>query len=300
MDRGPSEHTIQCQLASLLDQIKQLRRVSFVLAVQRGRTHGDLLRLCEHLEVVRAPSVSGVVSVIHAFRSSCLRAFEGDVDPVPPKERESLFVVMDPLVRGVFRYQGSLPTGEALGRLLMTPRCIKSSLRRTMLTWEKLHGEIDFDDLLFMDALRFGAPEAYPFLVNRIDDLRRLAQANASEGKIKELGNASDQEWKSILSSADCDAQAVEKVMELVWPAFLRVGNQYSGRRLQSISRDWPTDYWGRLNAGDIGGEELRDQTVLSRNPDIPRGQRCSGPRWRVTARVSAQDAGVRTEARVL
>ena len=63
----------------------------------------------------------------------------------------------------------SLP--QAVASLLDTPRSLRHALGRTFSAWQTLCGEIDFDHLLAVNVLRFGAPACFLFLVRRWDRL---------------------------------------------------------------------------------------------------------------------------------
>jgi hypothetical protein len=58
-------------------------------------------------------------------------------------------------------------------------RQLKAALRRTLRTWDVLHGEVDFDELLLVSALL----EACPSAVNFLRHVARIAR----EGEIHEL-----------------------------------------------------------------------------------------------------------------
>ena len=55
------------------------------------------------------------------------------------------------------------------------------ALRHTADAWEKLHGEVAFDELLVANVLRFDAPEAFNFLLRRVDTLRSSRARDARE-----------------------------------------------------------------------------------------------------------------------
>src|SRR5205085_3845959 len=62
------------------------------------------------------------------------------------------------------------PTNVA--ELLNTPRTLKAVLRSVVDSWEHLHGEVDFDELLIVTTLRYSAGPVFSFLVRRFADLQ--------------------------------------------------------------------------------------------------------------------------------
>src|SRR5436190_7425590 len=69
----------------------------------------------------------------------------------------------------------------ALGDLLDTPRGLKFTLNAVMKTWERIHGEVDIDELIILSALRYRAGPVYSFLVRRALDLRLLGKQSSLE-----------------------------------------------------------------------------------------------------------------------
>ncbi len=61
---------------------------------------------------------------------------------------------------------------DALVALCSTPRTMKQSLRYCLDTWDRLAGEIDFDDVLVLSILRESAPDAVALIQSHIHYLR--------------------------------------------------------------------------------------------------------------------------------
>lgn len=87
-------------------------------------------------------------------------------------------------------------------RLVKTPRLLKTILRRTAHSWERLHGEIDFDDLLVANVIRFAAPEAYDFLLENYREIRGLER----DGLLKDKDKRKERlqaKWSRVTNAAN-------------------------------------------------------------------------------------------------
>src|SRR5262249_2681761 len=66
----------------------------------------------------------------------------------------------------------SIPIASAVLSICRTPRTLKQALRATYETWCILTGEIDFDDLMVANILRYAEPDAFAALQAHVIHLR--------------------------------------------------------------------------------------------------------------------------------
>jgi len=157
----------------------------------------------------------------------------------------------------------------ALGDLLDTPRALKFTLSSVIKSWEKMSGEVDIDELIILTALRFRAGPAFSFVVSRAWDMRLLAKHGAREDDKAERERQLEElrsEWKDALSKTDANRFAVEILVSDLFPAAYLVTGRTKwlhSNRLQSVASSRGDIYIGRIAAGELPRNTVRDQTVL-------------------------------------
>jgi len=160
LDRAANDANVKEEVPSLLDRIRNLRNVSFLFAIGTGWEFSDILkRVCDHEEDITI-SRDKVREIVKNFRELCLKKFPEDVNLYLKDQLDRRLGITEPQIGRTF-----YPVDD-IYNLIDTPRLLKHILRRTYRIWEKLHGEIDFDDILVANTLRFGARDAFNFLNN--------------------------------------------------------------------------------------------------------------------------------------
>jgi hypothetical protein len=202
------------------------------------------------------------VKVLRAFRDSCLARHNNDIDTMPAAERRNRLGKAD---KGDFLDEALAgliddPVDHIVG-LLRSPRLLKTVLRRVSSTWERLHGEIDFDDILIANVLRFGAPEGYDFLLQRIMEIRGLRRDGIAHDADKRRKSLNDT-WEQIANKVTWDKSAAYELAAFLFPELKVLG--YSRKSVpQGVRHADPTDYWVRFNREYIEHSVIPDQEVL-------------------------------------
>jgi len=267
LDRNKEDEVFIDEIAILLDNLKKLENVSFVIAISPDlKIFNILLRISEHIESIPTLPREYVVELINAFRNHCINKFSNDISCSSEKERDKRLGIKlnNEIIDLIGR--GTNEPIDAITKLLITPRLLKKSLLRTWHAWGSLHGELDFDDLLVANTLRFGAPESFAFLDQNIIEIRDLMTSlsfpkDSKENKFNKL----ESKWNELKNSAKWDFDAAKELKGFLFPALRHVS--LTSSVLQSVgsiySSDYPVDYWGRLNAEEIPDVEIRDQEIL-------------------------------------
>ncbi|MBI5095268.1 MAG: hypothetical protein HZB26_22890 [Candidatus Hydrogenedentes bacterium] len=264
VDRCHEPDRLVNEVAPLLDQLKDLRCVSFIFAANIEHTAVDkLVRLLEHIELVPRPTQNETIDLMIQFRAVLHRA-RSHVDVLSEEERDKRFL-------GSARYDISSLLGREgddpvhhVERLLTTPRRIKSVFRRTWNAWQVLHGEVDRDELLVIHVLREAAYEAYGFVHANIKRLRSVSLRSPELAKEKqEQLDGLRREFKERLPTAKSDVEAA--TWGLIVFLFPGLAPTWSAERrsAQRIEDSEPTDYWERTHAEAIADGEIRDQTII-------------------------------------
>jgi KAP-like P-loop domain-containing protein len=264
-DRDDPDETRLHAINALLDGLHELRSISFIFALGRGHLNEPLVRLCEHIEPMPDLDREQVAERIAAFREEMLKCYyskdDNDITVEPSDKRDRRFGELYPRHSVLREFSGILSDERktplwALASLLNTPRALKTTLRHTLRAWTSLHGEVSFDDLLCVLALRFGEPNAYSFLANHIDSARR--DVDRKEEREKILKERID-EWNERTDAGN--RRAAECLLRFLLPGLLDAQERKSDNEHQHIRVHIPTDYWARVNVGAVDG--VPDQKVL-------------------------------------
>ncbi len=203
-----------------------------------------------------------LVEIVLEFRKGCLDKFPNDIDLIGSEiRRERLNYNFYSDISGyLFSSKESHPI-NCLTRLLKTIRILKTVLRRTMHTWEALHGEIDFDDLLIANTIRYSAPEAFDFIIDNISQIRSLYYQGAIDKRDKNRESLLIK-WNDLGKKVSWDTSAAEILIEFLFPCWNR-NIDYDPQTIpQGIRHSKPTDYWTRLNFEDLNNE-IGDQDII-------------------------------------
>jgi hypothetical protein len=275
VDRNESRSFDPQQIQSMLERIRSVKGVTFILSAgstANGRV--DFAKLCDHIE--RIPSINWrtMFAMMKTLRSRCL-SFGHIIDPLSvdlrngfeqeflrsPITLEQINSAMDP---------GTMAGSRAVLSLMRTPRALKHALRHTLKTWSALNGEIDFDDLLLANILRYGAPEAFDFLVEHGDTFRLSSKEPDNDLKknaLTEKRKKYRRLWASTANNASWDPSSALQLIVHLFPAarpLLSEGRpSIRDKRIQGVQITEPNDYWERLLAEGLGENEPRDQHVL-------------------------------------
>ncbi len=279
LDRNIQKDEKLNEVAGLLDRIKKLDNLSFVMAIS---TNVDLvgpgisMRLAEHIEVIPALYPKYVRAIVNMFRGYCLKQYQEDVDFLSKEHRENRWGTDKTYPFDPDAWKAAIGGKDkpifAIPKLLTGPRALKQVLRRTLSAWNRLHGEIDFDDLLMANVLRFAAPEAFDFIHNHIHKLR-MAESGKIESASDKLhqntsenkANKPEQLWNYYLKGKNIlwDKKAAYDLIETLFPG---ITDWNSNKTIvpQHIGReDLTVDYWVRLNTEELKEDEIPDQQVL-------------------------------------
>lgn len=150
------------RIQSLLMQFREVPGLSFILAISPLQ-QVDFVKLCDHLEMIPPLEPSQVLSLLDEVRELAFKEHPPAVvlaklDPLRLSDRDSRSLH--------YTLEYYWPWQLALAEILNRPRILKHALRRIRLAWAHLSGEVHFDHLISVAALRAGAPSVYAFLTD--------------------------------------------------------------------------------------------------------------------------------------
>jgi hypothetical protein len=206
-----------------------------------------------------------LVKIIQKFRVFCLLKYQKDIDILSSKARNERLgfgsLEEDAFAKRVFPDFKNTPIDQ-IAILLTSPRLVKMVLRRILNIWDKLHGEIDYDDLFVMNVLRFATPEAYDFLLKNINEIRSLESDGLQKNK-HERKNELLKKWNIATEKVEWDVSAAEELLAFLFP-YWNIDYFRSYKIVpQGVVHSDPTDYWARANLEDLTNVEILDQEIL-------------------------------------
>jgi len=273
IDRNKRTDLFFNEITALLDGLKSLHNITFVLAI--GEEHKGqevLIKISEHIETIPSLDRKSIVRMCEKFREHCLSEFTGKVKLIPDSERDKRIGVgrLDLIASMAKVHKGMLVPIDYISMLLNNPRVAKAALRRTYQAWIKLYGEIDFDDLLIANVLRLSAPEIFLFINQNIPTFQYLA--SGSEHAQKEANKTLEDLIKGLEENkgAEWNFEAAKELVNCLFQGWTEPGTAFytsmreSYRNYQYIDNSWPTDYWARLIREELSSDEVSDQEILT------------------------------------
>jgi len=268
LDRNTAGSVYWKELTSLLDRLKDLDNISFVLAInQTSKTYDTLIRVCEHTEFIPTLPQNEVLECVKYFRDICLDKYiDVDIDCRIRKERDEHIGLkktsQEYEIAAMIEIEVIDPI-MAIIKLLNNPRTLKSTLRRSWQSWKSLHGEIDYDDLFVARIIYTVAPEAFAFINRHIPLLRYFNTESTSEFTRKrqeENRKQLEAMWQNIEGS--WDRRLVKTLIDFLFPGWIK-DDFYKGNVHQGVIHSQGADYWIRLNREELTTDENPDQVVL-------------------------------------
>ena len=268
LDRNILDKVYWNEIVSLLDRLKDLDNISFVLAINQDLKHDSaLFRISEHIEFVTILPRKQLIDSIRTFRDICL---DLDSKDVYCRSRDEMDQHLG-LKRELQEYDIADLLGmsvndpiTAIYKLLTNPRSLKAALRQTWRSWQELHGEIDFDDLLAARVIYTVAPEAFAFINGHVSQIRQLTMDNTSQHaheRVERIREKLKAAWQDI-GTVPWDKESVDILVDFLFPGWIK-DQFYKTTVHQDVSHARPTDYWIRLNKGEVSHDDIRDQVVI-------------------------------------
>ncbi|MCK4622413.1 MAG: hypothetical protein KAT62_09395 [Desulfuromonadales bacterium] len=204
-----------------------------------------------------------MILLIFRFRDLCLQSHPEDIEVLARDERDKLMgIAMQGDLTRMLRIGITAEPIENIYRLAKTPRLLKTILRKTYRAWERIHGEIDFDDILVANTIRFGAPEAFEFLLEHHEEIRGLQTDGAAVQNSAARLNAVEDKWARTSENANWDTVSAKSLAQFLFPCWHTLGIR-TAESNQKIQTSMPTDYWLRYLMEELEPDAIRDQEVL-------------------------------------
>ena len=277
IDRNTRPEVFFNEISALLEGLKGLQNVTFVLAIgEEHRGKEVLIKISEHIETLPSMPQRQVIEICKTFRDYCLGMLNTNVRGILYGDKEDqIGWDRSYIAEYIAQYEDYLKKPiDYLLKILINPRVTKAALRRTLQTWQNLYGEIDFDDLLMTNVLRSGATEAFIFVNENINMIRSLSSyvSGSSEAKKRCDKNRAglQEELKKATENVKWDFEAANELINYLFPGWddsmsnRNITSSESLKNPQKVYNSEPTDYWGRLCREQVAIDEIRDQEVIN------------------------------------
>jgi hypothetical protein len=282
VDRGPSSTFDPSHVSAMLNRIREVANVSFILTTSvESRNRIDFTKLCDHIEIIPKVDKDSVWRLLRLLHESCVNRF-GDIDPMPARTREETAGRLYGFGMSGFKIETPYRLlSHSIATLVDTPRKLKHVVRSTLRCWRKIHGQVDIDELVVMNILRACAPEAFDFLLHKIA-LLRLHKGdfigNNQAGVKNERLEAAAEDWRMVAEKATgWDTASALHLMSFLLPGVSEsIANKKfheASRAPQGVGKSGPVDYFRRIVSEGLDDEDLSDQEVLQMRLDWTRGQ---------------------------
>jgi len=266
LDRNWQGAEFWTDVMSLLDRLKRLESVSFVLAItETGRLGEVINRLSDYVEVIPRLSVEHVAAIFRLFRDHCLEKYADIRFPVAEDQYQTRIDAGDIKQRNEMMRRLNVRVKEeidAITAVVDNPRNLKHILRRTDQAWSSLHGEIDFDDLFVANVLRVAATEVFNFVHENLPEIRWLQRGK--EDKDDKERKALHESLAKACSLTGPRLQATNELVGILfpyWPSPQLPGMRSTGV-IQGVWNPEPTDYWDRFVREGLYDWEIGDQAT--------------------------------------
>jgi len=110
------------------------------------------------------------------------------------------------------------------------------------------------------NTLRFGAPEAFEFLLENHMQILGLKGEDVLKTRNIRL-KAIESKWAQTAEAAKWDAASAKRLVQFLFPCWYEAPQE--AESLQGIQVFEPTDYWSRYLSEDIDPDTIRDQELL-------------------------------------
>jgi len=264
VDRAGEQFDIS-RVQSLLMQLREVQGLSFILAVSPMHRI-DFAKICDHLETMPRLERGQVLELIDQIREWLLREFPpGEIlSQLEPLGTDNDYRALDQHLEYYWPWQLSLC------ELLDSPRLLKHALRRLAEAWPHLRGEVHFDHLISIVALRVGAPEAFTFFCDRLrlfEAAMKKADPQLRESARIKLKEDLQEEWRRLSETGRFDPRSAAGLMRDIYPPTAAVTGFSSTHRtiVQSMHSQHRQDVYGRrLMTERCEADKISDQRMIS------------------------------------
>ena len=244
----------------------------------------SMFRIAERILSLPRLSEKRTASILRGFRAECLGRYHTDILLDEGKDGEDRLGLTEESLYLPLTADKPGKTLQAMAALIRFPRLLKAVLRETSRVWDILHGEIDFDDCLVANVIRYASPTAFEFLLVHIHSLRSLQAAKGQEMLYgKDFDKQVRQQWENAMEKVPEEKIAARCLIGFLFAGWNSAAG-YNRAKLQRIAHTVDVDYCNRFLAEQIVPSEIPDQIVLKKiEPWMDMDSNAADPRSLIT-----------------
>lgn len=273
------DHERLSAVRAMLYLLDRAPSISVVISDTTLQTRFDLEKIARYIEYTPRLNPADVWKCIETFRKGCLGGWPREViDPLDADLRAkhlALDMFKEDINVKMQIYRQHCTTGDAMIIALSTPRVVKCVMRSVHLTWSRIPGEIDFDDLLAVSVIREQFPELFA-LIDQYTDGFRFGFTSAWQAAHPDAGHPVHIAVNQIIASLNPHTMQVsaQRLLDYLFPKYKDHSIQINMRaRPQRVCHAEPRDYWRRAVAAPGIAPSESDQAVLRSIRDWKRGE---------------------------
>jgi hypothetical protein len=255
--------TRSAPVRGLLHGLQQFDHITVVLASNSLDARIDLEKIARFVERLPRFSTLDAWPIIRRFRQVCLTEARASglalaLDPTHGPLAEEYSSEMDSLAKA---FAIGMSERDAIVALCRTPRMLKQTLRAALDVWDRLRGEIDFDDVLLISVIRVCRPEIFSLVEYGIGFLQNGAERGGA-GKSDVVATQFQASLNALLTHDIVSEKAINRILDFIFPA--RNGGQTGDDRskLQGLGGQ-SGEYWRRYLAMEVPPDG-NDQDVIA------------------------------------
>lgn len=239
-DRNSKGHEITNELASLLDRIKNLNNMHFILCVGVSVNSEILNRVSIHREDIKPINSNLCISKVVELMKQ--EAIKRNIDIFTDSDLDEKYSLKR--------------TCQLMDTLISNPRELKYILRRVVFAWDKLAGEVNYFELITLNIIRYSAPEILRFIDSNIEKFRSKISDEDRKNILKER-------LIKIIPDDFKDNSNIESIIISLFPNWGSGGYGNSFFNAQRASYIGETDYFKRMYKEELGNDEISDQAFI-------------------------------------
>ncbi len=253
-------------IRSLLYLLDRCDSISVIVSDISLGSRFDTEKIARFIEKTPRLDPSLVWKKITMLRESCLS--EDFIDPASEEYRKELTQPTDGFSAELWFWnlsENKPRVQESVVILTATPRVLKSALRLSWETWEKLRGEIDFDSVLIVSVLRAARPDVFAYIEENIAALQNGISENRNGFGVSEENHPSRVRFDKLMEKEHSDRSiaAIKSCISFVFPAAFEAYYQERSDYIGCPQGLRCGDNWEKYLASAAVDEADSDQAVL-------------------------------------
>lgn len=254
-------------IRALLHLLDDCQGIQIVVSDAMLDSGFDAEKLARFVERIPRCDYRHALSIVCTFRHHCLNGYPIPIiDPASDDGRNAFDITKGnaDAILGRHAFDPAyLQPAEAFCYLLATPRIMKSALRWTLETWERIPGEIDIDHVLAASCLRVTRPDVFNYVLSNLSWFRNPRSLFQKDDDPKPIERV--QRYVSEIEDDPIAAAAIEKLLTFLFPRVIDMNDsrtEISSPQALFVANDH-SDYAARLLSAAEISSEASDQSVL-------------------------------------